>query len=192
MTRKKKGFGHNSNPVIGERLRTIIGDINRLEDKKREIRDQIKVVKSRAAGEGFDVPTINRIIKLEKMDPYKREEQDALLDIYKAALGMLHDTPLGEAARRRLSPPQPDDTPPVPEEKILPDIDIKGARAMGAEAAGAGKPVTDNPFPARDPRRASWDEAWCAASGSDGMEIPEAFRRQKPEKPEPKEDGEEE
>jgi hypothetical protein len=47
---------------------------------------------------------------------------------------------------------------------------------MGGEAAAAGKSVTANPFPARDVRRAAWDEAWCAALGSDGMDIPEAWR----------------
>ncbi|WP_039853188.1 hypothetical protein [Magnetospirillum fulvum] len=55
---------------------------------------------------------------------------------------------------------------------------------MGRQAAETGKPVSANPFPAGDPRRAAWDEEWCRAAGSDGMEIPEAFRRKKkPQKP---------
>ena len=57
---------------------------------------------------------------------------------------------------------------------------------MGAEAAADGRPVTANPFPARDPRRAAWDEGWCKADGSDGMDIPEAWRRSRPKKGEPK------
>jgi len=54
---------------------------------------------------------------------------------------------------------------------------------MGTQAARENQPITSNPFTARDPRRAAFDEAWCAASGSDGMDIPESWRRTSKKKP---------
>lgn len=69
-------------------------------------------------------------------------------------------------------------TPPPPN-RPPPEASIDDARAMGRKAAEEGKPVSTNPFAAGDPRRAAWDEEWCRAAGSDGMEIPEAFRRKK-------------
>lgn len=178
------------NDVVGARLLSYVERIERLEAEKKALSEDISAVKSEAKGSGFDVPTINRIIKIRKLTTAERQEQDALLDIYMAALGMLGDTPLGEAAIRRLSgksPPAPDDQPePTPPPAALQEpflsATVEDARKFGANAAADGNPVTDNPFPARDPRRAAWDEAWCAATGSDGMEIPEAWRRKKPKK----------
>jgi hypothetical protein len=63
---------------------------------------------------------------------------------------------------------------PEPEQ---PAIDVEAARKAGRDAAKAGAKIIDNPFVAGDPRRAAWDEGWCAETGSDGMEIPEAWRR---------------
>jgi hypothetical protein len=56
---------------------------------------------------------------------------------------------------------------------------IAAARAEGSAAAAAGERVFANPYVAGDPRRAAWDEGWCVRKGSDGMEIPDAFRRKK-------------
>lgn len=187
--------------AAGEKLRALIERVERLEEEKSAIQADISQVYSEAKSSGFDVKTMRAIVKLRKLDPVQREEQDALLDIYKAALGMLYDTPLGEAARRRLEkrPPRRDDgqtdiedmPPPPPDEPAEPappsgdpEADIARAREMGEEAARSGQPVTANPFPARDPRRAAWDEAWCRAAGSDGMDLPDAWRRsKKPKKP---------
>lgn len=189
MGQKRKGMGHNSTPVIGERLRSFIERVERLETEKAAITDDIKEVLSEAKGVGLCTKTIKRIIRDRKLGADKVQEEQIMLEIYKAALGELHDTPLGEAARRHLSPPPSEESPePKPEEVVLPEVDVEGARTLGTEAAKDKKLVTENPFPARDPRRAAWDEAWCAASGSDGMEIPEAWRRKKKEKPEKKGD----
>jgi uncharacterized protein (UPF0335 family) len=72
--------------------------------------------------------------------------------------------------------PEPDTDAKAPETAV-PERTVEEAREMGRKAATDGRPVTDNPFPARDPRRAAFDEEWCKAAGSDGMEIPEAWRR---------------
>jgi uncharacterized protein (UPF0335 family) len=178
----------NPGGIAAERLRSFVERIERLEEEKKTIQADIREVKSEAKNAGFDVKTINEILRLRKMDQSEREEHEALVDIYKAALGMLYDTPLGEAARRRLSG-QPEDgqtdiedhqpaSPPDP----APDVSVDEAAELGRKAAEGGRPVTDNPFPARDKRRAAWDEAWCRATGSDGMDIPEAWRRKKTEK----------
>jgi uncharacterized protein (UPF0335 family) len=186
------------NGVSGKRLIAYIERIERLEEEKKGISDDIKDVKAEAKAFGFDVPTINTIVKLRKLTTEQRAEAEALLDIYKAALGMLFDTPLGEAARRRLSEPRPTGRPddadegepdPSSEEQgpapvdLFEGVSVDDARSMGTEAATGGVPVTKNPFPASDSRRAAWDEAWCSALGSDGMDIPEPFRRKKAEKP---------
>lgn len=185
--------------IAADQLASYIERIERLEEEKANLMADIKEVKGEAKALGFDIKTINAILKLRKLTEQEREEQEALLDIYKAALGMLFDTPLGEAARRRLgkSPagdsgsdgqtdledftrPKAEPMPePAPAEAIPDDADPD---AMGADAAKGGKPVTANPFLAGDKRRAIWDQAWCRAKGSDGMEIPEAWRRVK-EKP---------
>lgn len=177
--------------VVSQVLRHFIENIERLEHEKADIQSQISEVKKQARFKGFDIKTINKILKERNLTAQQIVEEQALLELYRAALGMLHDTPLGEAARRQLSPPEPEqeEKETESETEILPD-DIEEARSKGAQAAKDGKHVTENPYPARDPRRAAWDEAWCAAIGSDGMEIPEAFRRKKSE-PKPTEEPKE-
>ncbi len=189
--------------VVGERLLAIVQRIERMEEEIANCQADRREIYAEARGAGFDAKTVREIVKLRKMDPMDRAEQEALLDIYKAALGMLADTPLGQAARRRLSkPPEKpsDDQPEAPtdddgndelDDLLDPDVPpedtrtVEDARKLGEEAAKAGKPVTSNPFPAQDKRRAAWDEAWCMASGSDGMEVPEQWRRTPKKKPEP-------
>jgi uncharacterized protein (UPF0335 family) len=68
-------------------LRSIIERIERLEVEKSEIAEQIKEVKAEAKGNGFDVKIINRAITLRKLDPAKRQEAEALLELYLAAIG---------------------------------------------------------------------------------------------------------
>ncbi|WP_322997473.1 hypothetical protein [Castellaniella sp.] len=54
---------------------------------------------------------------------------------------------------------------------------MEAARQQGEQDSRDGKRIIDNPFVAGDPRRAAWDEGHCKARGSDGMDIPEAWRR---------------
>jgi uncharacterized protein (UPF0335 family) len=89
-------IGHNG--VVADELRQIIERIERLEEEKAGISSDIKDVKAEAKSRGFDVKAINDIIKIRKMDAEKRQEQEALLETYMAALGMLVDTPLGDYA----------------------------------------------------------------------------------------------
>lgn len=74
--------------VAAGQLRAFIERIERLEEEKDTISQDIKEVKAEAKGFGFSVPTINTIVKLRKMDQAEREEAESILDLYKAALGM--------------------------------------------------------------------------------------------------------
>lgn len=74
--------------VAAERLKSFVERLERLEDEKRDLLDQIKDVLAEAKGEGFDVKTLRQVLKLRKMKPHDRTEQEELLEVYKAALGM--------------------------------------------------------------------------------------------------------
>jgi hypothetical protein len=120
----------------------------------------------------------------------ERQEHAAMLELYRAALGMLDGTPLGESARKRLTKPSSE---PEPEPDVFAPsapVDIDAARTAGRDAAKAGVKVIENPFVSGDPRRAAWDEGWCAETGSDGMDIPDAWRRSKAKKAKKDDDGE--
>lgn len=84
--------------IVADRLRSIVERIERLEEEKSVLAADIRDVYSEAKGNGFDVKTLREIIRLRKMDESDRKERETLLDIYKSALGMLADTPLGQAA----------------------------------------------------------------------------------------------
>lgn len=75
--------------IAGEQLRNLIEKIERLEDEKREVAEQIKEVKSEAKGQGYDVKIITSLVRLRRMKPHDRAEQDELLDLYKSAIGMM-------------------------------------------------------------------------------------------------------
>jgi uncharacterized protein (UPF0335 family) len=75
--------------VAGERLKSFIERIERLEEEKRALAADIKEVFSEAKGAGFDVKTMREIIKIRRMDDDDLDEREALLDTYKRALGMM-------------------------------------------------------------------------------------------------------
>lgn len=74
--------------VSAEQLRLFIERIERLSEEKQGIADDIKDVFAEAKGQGYDVKTMRSIIKLRAMERDARMEQEALLDTYKAALGL--------------------------------------------------------------------------------------------------------
>ncbi len=78
----------SSGNVSAEQLRLFIERIERLEEEKKGIADDIKDVYAESKGQGYDVKTMRSIIKLRKMERDARMEQEALLDTYKAALGL--------------------------------------------------------------------------------------------------------
>jgi uncharacterized protein (UPF0335 family) len=69
------------------RLRTIVERIERLEQEKAEVMEQIKEVFSEAKGAGFDVKILRKVVRLRKQDRAKRQEEEAILDLYLSAIG---------------------------------------------------------------------------------------------------------
>jgi len=73
--------------VAGERLRSFIERVERLEEEKAAILNDTKEVYAEAKGEGYDVKTLRQVVRIRKMDRAERQEQEALLDLYLSALG---------------------------------------------------------------------------------------------------------
>ena len=73
--------------VAGERLRSFIERVERLEEEKQTIMGDMKEVFAEAKGEGYDVKTMRKVLRLRKLDRAKRQEEEALLDLYLSALG---------------------------------------------------------------------------------------------------------
>ena len=69
-------------------MSTAMVDIERLDEEKKGISDDIKDVYGEAKSTGFDVKTMRAIIRLRKMEKHHRDEAEALLETYKAALGL--------------------------------------------------------------------------------------------------------
>ncbi|MBU0583331.1 MAG: DUF2312 domain-containing protein [Alphaproteobacteria bacterium] len=77
-----------SQTVAAGQLRAFIERIERLEEEKKTIADDIKEVFAEMKGTGFDTKAVRAIIRLRKQDQAERQEAEAILDLYKAALGM--------------------------------------------------------------------------------------------------------
>ena len=77
-----------SGNVAADQLRLFIERIERLEEEKKGIADDIKDVYAEAKGQGYDSKTMRAIVRLRKMEKDARAEAEALLDTYKAALGL--------------------------------------------------------------------------------------------------------
>ncbi len=72
-----------------DQLKAIIERVERLEEEKKAISDDIRDVFAEAKVSGFDVKALRTIVKLRKMEKTEREEQEAILETYMHALGML-------------------------------------------------------------------------------------------------------
>lgn len=77
--------------VAGDQLRSFVERIERLEEEKKTIADDIKDVYAEAKGNGFDTKVLRRVISLRKQDQNERQEMEAILDLYLQALGMAPD-----------------------------------------------------------------------------------------------------
>ena len=74
--------------VAADQLRLFIERVERLEEEKKGMADDIRDVYAEAKSQGFDSKTMRRIVQLRKMEKNARDEMDALLETYKLALGM--------------------------------------------------------------------------------------------------------
>ena len=78
----------NPGGIAAERLRSFIERLERLAEEKKAIADDMKEVMAEAKGTGFEPRIIRQILKLRRQAKEERQEEEELLDLYKAALGM--------------------------------------------------------------------------------------------------------
>ena len=78
-----------SQTVAAGQLRAFIERIERLEEDKKTVADDIKEVYAEMKGTGFDTKAVRTIVRLRKKDQAERQEEESILDLYKAALGMV-------------------------------------------------------------------------------------------------------
>ena len=88
MTKNAKKESIDVGGVSADRLRQYIERIERLEEERAGISDDIKDVYSEAKSAGFETKVMRQVVKLRKMDDQKRQEQEELLELYKAAIGL--------------------------------------------------------------------------------------------------------
>lgn len=74
--------------VSDEQLRLFIERIERLEEEKKGIADDVRDVYSEAKSQGYDAKIMRQIVRLRKMSLHDRQEMEAILDVYKSALGL--------------------------------------------------------------------------------------------------------
>ena len=77
------------NATAQTQLRTVIERIERLEEDKAGVMADLKEVYAEAKGNGFDTKILRKVIRLRKQDKAKRQEEEALMDLYLAAIGGL-------------------------------------------------------------------------------------------------------
>ena len=77
-----------SDNVAADQLRLFIERVERLEEEKKGIADDIRDVYAEAKGQGYDSKTMRAIVRLRRMEKNARQEADALLETYRAALGL--------------------------------------------------------------------------------------------------------
>lgn len=135
-------------------LRAFVERIERLNEDKAALSEDIKEVYAEAKGNGFDTATIRDIVKLRKLDPDRRAERETLLDVYMRALGMYADTPLGQAAIENATKP--------PKKRAL-KSDVEAALDKGLRKA-FGDPA---PLTAEEKRKG----AQAAFVGRDGTRV---------------------
>jgi uncharacterized protein (UPF0335 family) len=74
--------------VAADQLRLFIERIERLEEEKKAMADDIRDVYAEAKANGYDTKTMRAVVRLRRMEAHTRQEMDALLETYRAALGM--------------------------------------------------------------------------------------------------------
>jgi uncharacterized protein (UPF0335 family) len=81
--------GDNSSKFAADQLRALVERIERLEEDKKAVADDIRGIYIEAKGDGYDVKALRALIRMRKMTPEDRAEQEAILDTYMHALGMI-------------------------------------------------------------------------------------------------------
>jgi uncharacterized protein (UPF0335 family) len=74
--------------IAADRLRSLVERVERLEEERKALGNDIKDIYAEAKSAGFDVKVMRQLIRLRKQEPAEIEEQESLLDVYRRALGM--------------------------------------------------------------------------------------------------------
>lgn len=80
--------GHNSGEVSGTRLKALIERVERLEEEKKALSEDVRDIYAEAKATGFDPKVMRKIVSLRKTNLEKRREEQELLDLYMSAIGM--------------------------------------------------------------------------------------------------------
>ncbi|MDP6012701.1 MAG: DUF2312 domain-containing protein [Alphaproteobacteria bacterium] len=78
----------NQGGIAGEQLRSLIERVEHLEEERKATADDIREVYAEAKAAGFDIKVMRQVVRLRKLDTADRQEQEALLDLYRHAIGM--------------------------------------------------------------------------------------------------------
>lgn len=89
---------HSGANLAHEQLRSFIERLERLDEEKRALAEDMKELFAQAKSTGFDVKAIKQILKERRQDEAERRDFEAIVDTYRHALGQLADTPLGNSA----------------------------------------------------------------------------------------------
>lgn len=81
----------NTSGVAGEKLSSYVQRIERLEEDKKAVSIDIREVFAEAKANGFDTKTMRQVLKIRKLEPAERDEQEYMLELYLRALGMAPD-----------------------------------------------------------------------------------------------------
>lgn len=100
--------------MTNNQLKAIVERIEKLEEEKAALAADVKEVYLEAKGNGFDPKIIKKLIAMRKQDSAKIAEEQALIATYMDALGMLADTPLGQAAMKAAAPSKAAKPAPAP------------------------------------------------------------------------------
>lgn len=79
----------DSQGVAGDRLKAFIERVERLEEEKAALAEDIKEIYAEAKAVGFDTKTMRKVVSLRKLDSEKRREQEELLELYKSVIGLV-------------------------------------------------------------------------------------------------------
>lgn len=86
--KQQESTANDTGGVSGQRLKAFIERIERLEEEKAGLAEDIKDIYGESKAVGFDVKIMRKVIRLRKMDKEKRQEEEELLELYKAAIGL--------------------------------------------------------------------------------------------------------
>lgn len=86
--KQQDSTANDAGGVSGQRLKAFIERVERLEEEKAALAEDIKDIMAEAKAVGFDTKTMRKIIRLRKMDKEKRREEEELLEMYKSAIGL--------------------------------------------------------------------------------------------------------